>query len=507
VSIPVGWSWMRFSEVGRIAANLVDPAEWPHLPHIAPDNISRDTGKLLSFRTVREDGVMSAKHRFYPGQLLYSKIRPYLNKCVQVSFEGLCSADMYPVDALIDPSFLHYYMLTREFVRQVGAAAGSRTVLPKTNQKQMADVPVPVAPLAEQRRIVDTLDSHLTRLDDALSALERTRAKLRAYRSSVLRSAVEGRLVPTEASLARIEGRKMEPADAQLARLLNERRHRWEQAELSRLKAVGKTPKGDKWKGRYQEPKLPATSNLHQLPEGWCWTSAEVFFWDADYGTSEKCTPTGDGNAVLRIPNVSGGHVSLDDIKYASRDAELRSDGAVEPNDFLFIRTNGSRSLIGRGALIVRQYDPAVHFASYLIRLRLVDLESTAGWFALVWHGPSVREQLLRCAGSSAGQHNVSLSAVSSFVMPLPPPSEQVRILAEVDRLTSAATKTEEQITLDLRRCRRLREAVLKWAFEGKLTDQDSADEPAEKLLGRIRAEHGVVPGRKTGDRQARGAP
>ena len=216
--IPVGWTWTSFSDVARISANLVDPAKWPHLPHVAPDSIERDTGKLLPYRTIREDGVTSAKHRFYPGQLLYSKIRPYLNKCVRVDFDGLCSADMYPVDVFIAEKFLHHFMLTRQFVSAVSRAAGSRTILPKTNQEQMAALPVPVAPLPEQHRIVEAIDSYLTRLDDAVASLERVQAKLKAYRASVLKAAVEGRLVPSEASLARAEKRAYEPAEALLAR-------------------------------------------------------------------------------------------------------------------------------------------------------------------------------------------------------------------------------------------------------------------------------------------------
>ena len=132
--LPEAWTWAAFSQVANIASNLVDPADWGSMPHIAPDNIERDTGRLLPFNSISQDGVTSPKHLFRPGQLLYSKIRPYLNKCVQVQFEGLCSADMYPLDVFIDPRYLHRYMLTRQFVSAVSEAAGSRTVLPKTNQ-------------------------------------------------------------------------------------------------------------------------------------------------------------------------------------------------------------------------------------------------------------------------------------------------------------------------------------------------------------------------------------
>lgn len=487
--LPAGWTWARFSDVARIAANLVAPANWPHLPHVAPDNIERDTGRLLPYRTVEEDGVTSAKHRFYPGQLLYSKIRPYLNKCVKAEFEGLCSADMYPVDALISAGFLHHFMLTRQFVSAVSDAAGSRTILPKTNQAQMAALPVPVAPLREQFQIAEALDSLLSRLDAAVASLESAQQKLKAYRASVLKAAVEGRLVRAEAELARKEGRSYEPADVLLKRILGERRRRWEEAELAKVKAARKTPTDDRWKLKYAEPEPPDADNLPSLPEGWCWAPASSLYWDAGYGTSVKCTGDGNGPAVLRIPNIVAGRVDLDDLKFAADDAAIQADGRVRSGDFLFIRTNGSRSLIGRGALVFHEAHAPLFFASYLIRLRLVTTDACDRWFALAWRGPSVRDQVLRVAASSAGQHNVSLSAVSSFAVPLPPAAEQARILAEFERLDSGAAVVEQDIAKAIGRSNRLRQTVLKWAFEGRLVDQDPADEPAESMLARIHAE------------------
>ena len=130
-----------------------------------------------------------------------------------------------------------------------------------------------VPPAAEQERIVEAIDSYLTRLDDAVASLESVQAKLKAYRASALKAAVEGRLVPTEAALARAEKRDYEPADALLARILTERRRRWEEGELARLKAAGKPPKNDKWKDKYREPVAPDTSELRDLPEGWSWVT------------------------------------------------------------------------------------------------------------------------------------------------------------------------------------------------------------------------------------------
>ncbi len=110
------WKKSRFDEVATIKSNLVNPLDFPDLPHIAPDNIEKKTGVLLEYHTVSEDGVTSGKHRFYPGQILYSKIRPYLSKVVVVDFDGLCSADMYPIEAKGNAKCLWYYMLSEEFL-------------------------------------------------------------------------------------------------------------------------------------------------------------------------------------------------------------------------------------------------------------------------------------------------------------------------------------------------------------------------------------------------------
>jgi type I restriction enzyme S subunit len=93
-TLPHGWRWSRFVDIATIASNLVQPSDYLDYPHVAPDNIEKFTGRLLPYRTVREDKVSSSNHKFFEGQIVYSKIRPNLAKVVIVDFEGLCSADM-----------------------------------------------------------------------------------------------------------------------------------------------------------------------------------------------------------------------------------------------------------------------------------------------------------------------------------------------------------------------------------------------------------------------------
>lgn len=134
----------------------------------------------------------------------------------------------------------------------------SGTTRLKLSQGPMRRIPLLVAPLREQSRIVEAIESYFTRLDDAVATLERVQRNLKRYRASVLTAAVEGRLVATEADLARAEGRDYEPASALLDRIRAERRHRWRADDIQR---------------DYREPTAPDISGLPELPEGWSYSS------------------------------------------------------------------------------------------------------------------------------------------------------------------------------------------------------------------------------------------
>ncbi len=164
-AIPDIWAWARFDSIASIESNLVDPEKFRDLPHIAPNNIEKGTGRLLPYCTVFEDGVTSPKHLFRKGQLLYSKIRPKLSKVIIAEFEGLCSADMYPVKPLISGSYLKLVMLSSVFLGQV-TKGDNRLAMPKTNKEQLNQVLLPVPPLPEQHRIVEKVDRLMALCDD-----------------------------------------------------------------------------------------------------------------------------------------------------------------------------------------------------------------------------------------------------------------------------------------------------------------------------------------------------
>ena len=155
--IPKSWEWVRFFSVVEIATNLVSPERYFDYMHIAPDNIEKSTGTLLECRTVAQDKVSSPNHLFFKGQILYSKIRPLLRKAVIAPFDGLCSADMYPLKTPLNKEYLLRYILSDSFNAQVATAMSSRVKMPKINQAELSKVLIPVPPIQEQERIVNKI--------------------------------------------------------------------------------------------------------------------------------------------------------------------------------------------------------------------------------------------------------------------------------------------------------------------------------------------------------------
>lgn len=112
---------------------------------VAPDSIEKGTGKLIKRRTVAESGVKGPNSRFYAGQVLYSKIRPSLSKAIIAEFDGLCSADMYPLEAMVNSEFLLKIILSEVFLTQVRAAE-NRIKMPKLNVDSLSNILVPICP-------------------------------------------------------------------------------------------------------------------------------------------------------------------------------------------------------------------------------------------------------------------------------------------------------------------------------------------------------------------------
>jgi type I restriction enzyme S subunit len=216
--LPTTWTWQRIADVAEIASDLVQPSQVLDLPHIAPNHIEPGIPRLLPYKTVREDGVTSPKHRFFPGQIIYSKIRPYLRKAAIVDFAGVCSADMYPINARCDPHFLLWWLLSPDF-NYLAVAHQGRTVLPKINRKALYSIAIPVPPKEEQAEIGRRIGIGFKHMDAMGAEVMRAALLLDRLDRAILGKAFRGELVPQDPNDEPIEDSVLEkPSDQKRGR-------------------------------------------------------------------------------------------------------------------------------------------------------------------------------------------------------------------------------------------------------------------------------------------------
>lgn len=149
------WKVVGFTDCAVIDTNMIhDFEKYKDYPHIGIDCIEKETGKLLGYKTVAEDGVISGKYLFTEEHIIYSKIRPNLNKVAMPSFKGVCSADAYPILAKSDVcvrEYLAYTLRSRYFLDYI-LTFSNRTNLPKVNKKQVEGFALPLPPIELQKQ-------------------------------------------------------------------------------------------------------------------------------------------------------------------------------------------------------------------------------------------------------------------------------------------------------------------------------------------------------------------
>ena len=349
----------------------------------------------------------------------------------------------------------------------------ARGDIPGLSKNHIVEHSISVPPIPEQHRIVAKLDDLFSELDAGVVALERAQAKLKRYRASVLKAAVEGKM--TE------EWRRNNPPNEMgeelLRRILVERRNRWEEEQLAKFNAKGQKPPKN-WQQKYKEPVEPNTSELPELPEGWCWATMDQFAETASGGTPSRMEPSYFGGS---IPWVKSGELEdrlVVHCKETITERGLRASSArIFPSGTLCVAlygaTVGKLGLLGMDAA-TNQAVCGIFLPSYI---------STTYLFH---YFRAIRPQLMR-RGRGGAQPNISQQIIRATLVAVPPRTEQVVIASEVDRHLSLINQTSRTLTFGIERASRVRQSILKRAFEGRLVPQDPNDEPASLLLERIR--------------------
>ncbi len=382
----------------------------------------------------------------------------------------------------------------------------------KLTSGSMKQIPMAIAPAAEQTRIVEKLEELLSDLDAGVAELKAAQAKLARYRQSLLKAAVEGALTaewraaragahpppragevrgggavpPSQPSPAR-GGRGQSDSGAQLLqRILSERRARWEAKQLAKFAEQGKAPAKD-WQQKYPEPVQPDIAHLPELPDGWVWASGEQLCKFITKGTTPpKNQDTGKNRPIpfLRVTNLTeNGDLDLADKVFITEKTHrgFLARSVVYPNDVLM---NIVGPPLGQVALVPKT------FAEWNINQAIAIFRAADGvspiFVCQYLLSPIAQQWLKARSKTTAGQTNLTLEVCRSLPIPLPPQEEQEALLIKINTALDATSRQTDAIKLSLKQSTVQRKNILRAAFSGQLVPQDPNDEPASALLARI---------------------
>lgn len=473
--LPECWEWAKIGQVTE-PIEKVDPSRRPDDEFIYLDISSIDNAisRIVEPKVYRgSDAPSRARQLVQAGDTLFSTVRTYLKNIAMVPeiYDGQIASTGFSVlrpSCAIEAKYLFYYSLAPSFLDPLEALQRG-TSYPAVRDDDVRTQAIPLAPLAEQRRIVAAIEEQFTRLDAAVASLKRAQANLRRYRAAVLKAACAGRLVPQDPS--------DEPASVLLERILAERRAQWEEE----LRAKGKDPR----KARYEEPKAPETDGLPALPEGWCWARLEQLSSLITSGSRGWANYYSDAGAIfIRAQDIKTDALRLEAAAHVSLSGSTEGIRTRVSIDDLLITITGAN--VTKTALVRQPLEEA--YVSQHVGLVRPAMVNCAPYLYIWIVSPSHGRKDLEREAYGAGKPGLNLDNLRDLVVALPPLSEQLGTVADVERRLSVVEGLEAAVQANLKRADRLRQVILARAFAGRLVPQDPNDEPAGVLLERIRA-------------------
>jgi len=429
---------------GELADNLnVNSAE----EAITPQALDNSSAKIMP-----KGSLLVALYGATVGKLGLLTIDAAIN-------QAICAIQPYQG---VYPKYLFWYLSS---YRKNFLNARKGGAQPNISQEIVRTALVPLAPTAEQLRIIAKVEELFSFLDTGVESLRKVKAQLKRYRQAVSKYAFEGKL--TE-EWRKTHKQQTEPAIKLLERVRQERR--------------------EKLGTRYKEPLSIDASELPELPESWVWARL------ADVSkTTSGGTPSRKKKEYYcgKIPWLKSGE--LKDTIVDAPEESITDEGLA----------NSSTRIIPKGTLLIALYGATVGKLGILgidsainQAICAIMLNGGVSRNFLFWYLRQHRDELLNIRKGGA-QPNISQDVVRNIVLPLPPLLEQRKIEEEVESGMSLIYEVETVLKKSLKQAERLRQGILKQAFEGKLVPQDPNDEPAEKLLERVKAERAKSKGEK----------
>jgi type I restriction enzyme, S subunit len=495
--LPCGWELSKgenlFELVRGVTFKKAEASELPHDDYIAilrAGNL-QDGHILLENLVFVPSGYVSENQMIRKHDLIIAmssgsrdivgKAAPVTTDIRRTSFGAFCGL-LRPLDLEI-ADWLKHFVQTQEYRKYVSDISAGININ-NLKREHLLNLDVPIAPINEQKKVVRKLESLQSRSTKARKALEAIPPLLENFRQSVLSSAFRGDLTAEW----RAQNPDIEPAKKLLERIRKERRKRWEEDELAKMKAKGQTPKDDKWKKKYKEPEPVGTTGLPELPEGWCWARWEEVGFCQNGRAFPSKQYASEGVKLLRPGNLHvSGNVEWNDnnTRFMPKDWEEKYPFyIIEANELVINLTAQSLKDEFLGRICLTSAGEHCMLNQRIARLTPIILNPKFILFLL--KSPYFREYVDSLNTGTLIQHMFS-SQIENFMLPLPPQGEQKVIQALVESLLAKNEKIAEQVIKAKGWIELIDQSILSKAFRGELVPQDPNDEPASQLLERIK--------------------
>ena len=405
--VPDGWAWTRLGVIcpygtcEKVETKNIADNEWI----LDLEDIEKDTGLILKHITKKYRSAVSTKHRFLQGQLLYSKLRPYLNKVVIADQDGYCTSEILPLDFWggISPLYMQIYLMSATFLSYVNMISYG-VKMPRLGTKDGEKVPIALPPLRQQVIIAKKTRECLQILLSLTIEKDNLKNLIEIAKSKILDLAIRGKLVPQDPN--------DEPASLLLERIKAEKEELIKQGKIKRDKKESVIFKGED------------NSYYQDLPENWALCSI-LNIAEVELGkTLDKKKNTGKLYPYLRSINVKWNDIDLSDLNQMRFESEEIERYTVHKNDLLICEGGDvGRCCVWQGKPIL--YQNALHRVrfygscnSYFFMYTLMWLENM-GYLKSISNGVTIK--------------HLTKNVLSAIRFPLPPLVEQNRIVEAIE--------------------------------------------------------------------------
>lgn len=448
--LPDGWRWERLGNLVEKSSAKHQPDKESHLPFVGLEHIPPHEMRIEGVGSFAD--MRSAGSAFLPGDVLYGRLRPYLNKVWVADRAGACSGELLVLrpKAGMDARYIALNLHSQRYVYYAShIVTGDR---PRIDFDLVGAFPVPVPDEGTQRQVVTRIDALFAEIDEGEAALAEARAGVETYRKALLKAAVTGELTADW----RAANPPQETGEQLLAHILADRRARWHADPKNARK-------------KYTEPAGPDADGLPELPDGWVWASLDqLIVGTPQNGAYFPASQYGDGVPIYRIDDFQVGTAkAVSELRQVNVRDNATAPYRIEVGDLVINRVN-SPSHLGKSFLVKEEHAGAI-FESNMMRAKgnpLVNLD----FLALYLASDGGRSRLCKNAKAAVNQSSINQGDVRATQVPLPSISEQTAILSAVNAAAAEGQETGYVIQDCARTAATLRQSILAAALRGELS-------------------------------------